>query len=151
MLEPVEVLGLLVALDDVEARRAAIERLDPRRRVNLVHPSAVVSPSAHLADNIYIGAQSVIGVQATLGRGVVQNALSSIEHDNEIGAFTMLGTGSILCGHVTTGELAFIGGGSTIKPRTYVGARTTIGAGAVVINDTDDDAVYVGNPARRIR
>ena len=67
-----------------------------------------------------------------------------------IGNFTFLGTGSILCGHVTTGESAFIGGGATIKPGTRVGARTTIGTGAVLIRDADPDSVYIGNPARKL-
>ena len=78
------------------------------------------------------------------------NALSSIEHDNVIGAYTFLGTGAILCGNVTTGERVFVGGGATVKPGTCVGAGTTLGAGAVLVKDADPDSVYVGNPARKL-
>ena len=141
---------LFIAMSSIEARREMMAGADPERLINLVHPHASVSPSAMLGRNVFVGSQAVIGMEARVGDGVSQNALSSIEHDNQIGDFTFLGTGSILCGHVTTGECAFIGGGATIKPGTRGGARTTIGTGAVLIRDADPDSVYIGNPARKL-
>lgn len=142
---------VFLAVDDVVKRERLLAQVPVNRRINLVHPAAWVSDSAQLGHNIYIGAQSVVAMQASVGDGVVQNALSSIEHDNVIGKFTMLGTGAILCGGVVTGERAFIGGGATIKPGVSIGAGATIGSGTVVIDDVESDSVYVGNPARRIK
>ena len=141
---------VFLGMQEGEEARTRLRTLPAERTLNLVHPSAVVSPSASLGRNVYIGAHAIVGLNASIGDGVVQNALSSIEHDNQIGAFTNLGTGAILCGHVSTGEYAFIGGGATIKPRTSVGAGATIGAGAVLVRDADAGATYVGNPARKL-
>lgn len=50
------------------------------------------------------------------------------------------------------GESAFVGIGATVMTGVKrVGRNTTIGAGSVVIRDVPDDAVVVGNPARRIQ
>jgi acetyltransferase-like isoleucine patch superfamily enzyme len=82
--------------------------------------------------------------------GVVQNALSAIEHENKIGAFSFFGTGSILCGRIETGAEVFIDGGLTVKPGTKIGARRILGTGAALIKDADSDSVYVGNPAKKL-
>ncbi len=128
-----------------------IKQLPRERMVTLVHPSAVVSSSAQLGANVFVGAQSLVNMNAEVGDGVTQNALSTIEHDNRIGDFTFMGTGAILCGHVTTGRSSFIGGGATVKPGTSIGAGATLGTGAVLVKDAEAGGVYVGNPAKRIR
>jgi len=141
---------LFVAMSDVHLRAEVIKKLDSARLVNLIHPTASVSPTAMLMKNILVGAQTVIGANAKVASGVVQNALSSIEHDSQIGQFTFLGTGAILCGNVTTGDFVFVGGGATVKPGLTIGAHTTIGTGAVLVKDAIENSTYIGNPARLI-
>ncbi|MEM8767125.1 MAG: hypothetical protein AAGE43_06760 [Pseudomonadota bacterium] len=141
---------LFLVDDNFQTRAAQLREVPAECLANLVHPTAFVSPSANLGGNVIVGAQSIVGMRARVGLGVLQNALSSIEHDDVIGDFSFLGTGAILCGHVTTGESVFIGGGATVKPRTTVGARTTLGTGAVLIKDALPDSTYIGNPARRL-
>ena len=41
----------------------------------------------------------------------------------------------------------FIGTGTSIIPRTQIGARAVIGAGAAVISDVPSDVLAVGCPA----
>lgn len=143
--------AVFVATIDRATRDQLAQGVNPDHLVNLVHPDATVSPTAILGRNIMVGAQALVGMNARVGDFVVQNGLSSIEHDNQIGAHTFLGTGAILCGNVVTGEEAFVGAGATVKPGTVIGPRTTIGTGAVLVKDAEADAVYVGNPARKIR
>lgn len=138
---------VFVAFSDADVREHLIRSLPVELLVNLVHPSAFISPSAQLAGNVIVGAQAMVGSKAVIGLGVVQNALSSIEHDDNIGDFCFLGTGAILCGRVCTGEGVFVGGGATVKPGVSIGARSTIGTGAVVVKDVPADSTYVGNPA----
>ena len=141
---------VFLALTDRREQAAQIASTDPDRLVTLVHPSAVVSPSATLGRNVMIGAQAVVMMDAVVGDGVVASSLTSIEHDNHIGAMTFLGSGVILCGRVTTGEFAFLGGGSVVKPGVEIGAHCTVGTGAVVIIDTEPHSTVVGNPARSL-
>lgn len=145
-----DISRVFLTFEDREQRKQQLAKIDRSRVVNLIHPTAYVSASAVLGCNIFVGAQSIVGMNAVIEDGVVQNALSSIEHDNKIGAFSFFGTGSIFCGRVETGVEVFIGGGATVKPGTKIGARTTLGTGAVLIKDADSDSVYVGNPARKL-
>ena len=140
---------VFVALDDFQARAEMVAELPRTVLTNLVHPTAFVSPQAELGLNIMIGAHAIVAMNAQLADGVTANALSSIEHDNVMGAFSFLGTGAICCGHVTAGEFVFIGGGAVIQPGITIGAHTTIGTGAVVVKDAESHAIYIGNPAKK--
>ena len=48
------------------------------------------------------------------------------------------------------GEQAFVGVGAVLRDRIRIAPRSFIGAGAVVVNDTEADGAYVGNPARKL-
>lgn len=59
------------------------------------------------------------------------------------------GDGTPLPLHI--GEGCWIGSGAIILPGVTIGPGCIIGAGAVVTSDCEDNGVYVGVPARRIR
>lgn len=52
---------------------------------------------------------------------------------------------------VTIGDDCWIGGAAVICPGVTIGARSVVGAGAVVTRDVPEDTVVAGNPARVIR
>ena len=52
---------------------------------------------------------------------------------------------------ITIGDDVWVGGGAIICPGVTVGARSIIGAGAVVTRDVPEDVLVVGNPARIVR
>ncbi len=52
---------------------------------------------------------------------------------------------------IRIGPGAFLGARVLVLPGVSVGANTVVGAGAVLSRDTDADAIWAGNPARRIR
>lgn len=143
---------VFIAIEDGEERAHQIDQLLAQglELATLVHPTAWVSASAQLGRNVFIGPLCVVAMDANVGNGVAQNALGSIEHDNEIADHVFLGTGAILCGRVTIGTRSFIGGGSVVKPGTTLAEKTLIGTGAVVVKDTEPNRTYVGNPARAL-
>lgn len=52
---------------------------------------------------------------------------------------------------ITIEENVWIGGGAIVLAGVTVGARSVVGAGAVVTRDVPPDVVVVGNPARVLR
>lgn len=52
---------------------------------------------------------------------------------------------------IRIGNDAWIGGGAVVLPGVTIGARSVVGAGAVVVRDVPPDTVVVGNPARVMR
>ncbi|MDB5553625.1 MAG: Maltose O-acetyltransferase [Rhizobium sp.] len=126
---------------------------------------------ASTAGDIFIEApfHCAYGMNIELGDGVYFNAGCTILDTApvRIGARTMFGPGvQIYCAEhakdpkmrfegleiakpVTIGEDAWIGGGAIILAGVTIGARAIVGAGSVVTRDVAEDAVVVGNPARK--
>jgi acetyltransferase-like isoleucine patch superfamily enzyme len=53
-------------------------------------------------------------------------------------------------GYVRVGNNCFIGVHSTIKDGVTVGDYTLVGAAANIVRDTEDQGVYVRNPAKKL-
>ena len=52
---------------------------------------------------------------------------------------------------IRIGHDVWMGGGTVVLPGVTIGARSVVGAGAVVVHDVPPNTVVVGNPARVIR
>jgi sugar O-acyltransferase (sialic acid O-acetyltransferase NeuD family) len=118
--------------------------------INAIHPSAVISASVKLSDGIMIAANATLNPLVEIGRGVICNTSTSIDHECIIGDFTHIAPGVVLCGNVTVGKNSFIGANSVIRQGINIGSNVIIGAGTVVVKDVPDGATVVGNPARSI-
>jgi sugar O-acyltransferase (sialic acid O-acetyltransferase NeuD family) len=114
------------------------------------HPSAVVSSTAEIGPGTFLAAHSFVGPQSRIGRFSIVNTAATIDHDNVLADGVNVSPGVHFAGKVHCGEEAFIGVGAAALPGIRIGARATVGAGAVVIRDVPDGAMVVGNPARAI-
>lgn len=68
----------------------------------------------------------------------------------------LIGTKERRAGEGTTkpirvGNGAWIGADCVIMPGVEIGAGCIIGAGSLVLHDTDDNSIYVGRPAKKIK
>lgn len=118
--------------------------------INAIHPSAVISSSVKMGDGIMIAANATLNPLVELGRGVICNTSSSIDHECIIGDFTHIAPGAVLCGNVKVGRNTFIGANSVVRQGIIIGDNVTIGAGTVVVKDIPDGATVVGNPAKNL-
>jgi sugar O-acyltransferase (sialic acid O-acetyltransferase NeuD family) len=116
--------------------------------INAIHPSAVISSSVKMGDGIMIAANATLNPLVELGRGVICNTSSSIDHECIIGDFTHIAPGVVLCGNVKVGRNTFIGANSVIRQGITIGNNVTIGAGTVVVKDVPDGVTVIGNPAK---
>jgi len=69
-------------------------------------------------------------------------------HDCVIGNNNILGHGSVLAGHVTIENNAFISGLAAIHQFTYIGSRAMIAGCAKIVKDIPPYTIGDGNPAR---
>lgn len=76
---------------------------------------------------------------------------SILQHDYSWAVIQHM-TGEVLgsCGHVHIGNNVFIGQKSLILKGADIGDNVIIGAGSVVTNQLESDAVYAGVPARKL-
>jgi sugar O-acyltransferase (sialic acid O-acetyltransferase NeuD family) len=118
--------------------------------INAIHPSAVISSSVKMGDGIMIAANATLNPLVELGKGVICNTSTSIDHECIIGDFCHVAPGAVLCGNVIVGHHTFIGANAVIRQGIKIGNNVTIGAGTVVIKDIPDGATVIGNPARSL-
>ncbi|MCA9198628.1 MAG: acetyltransferase [Planctomycetales bacterium] len=117
---------------------------------SVVHPTAVIAESAKLGDGTVVLAGCVVQADSRIGRHVILNTCSSVDHDCVIGDFVHICPGVHLPGNVTIGNGVLLGVSSTVLPGVRIGDGATVGAGAVVIDDVPPNVTVVGNPAKII-
>jgi sugar O-acyltransferase (sialic acid O-acetyltransferase NeuD family) len=112
-----------------------------------IHPSAVIASDVFIGEGTVIMAGVVINTGSRIGRFAIVNTGATVDHDNLIEDGVHISPGCHLAGNVICRADAFIGTGASIIPRTEIGTRAVIGAGAVVISDVPSDVLAVGCPA----
>jgi acetyltransferase-like isoleucine patch superfamily enzyme len=100
----------------------------------------VLFPGARLGYDVVLGRHVHVGFNSVVAHGVV------------LSDFVTVCPGAVISGEARVCEGVFIGAGAVVSHGGIrIGCDAVIGAGAVVIRDVPDDAVVVGNPARRLR
>jgi acetyltransferase EpsM len=140
---------ILIAIGEARLRRQLALLVLNRggRLARAIHPNAVVASDAFIGEGTVIMAGVVINTGSRIGRFVIVNTGATVDHDNLIEDGVHISPGCHLAGNVICRADAFIGTGASIIPRTEIGARAVIGAGAAVISDVPSDVLAVGCPA----
>jgi len=140
----------IVAVGDNVARCRISEWLRKKgfSLVSLIHPSVQLARGVTIGDGTVLMPGVVINSDAKIGRDAIINTCSSVDHDCVIGSGVHVAPGSVLCGAVRVGNMAFIGAGTVIIPNISVGSRATVGAGSTVISNIPPGVTVMGSPAR---
>ncbi len=113
-----------------------------------IGPFARLRPGAELADDVKVG-NFVEIKKSKVAAGSKVNHLTYIG-DADIGEAVNVGAGTITCNYdgankhrTTIGDGAFIGSGVELVAPVKVGARSTVGAGATITKDVNDDELVI--------
>lgn len=113
-----------------------------------VHPTAFVDETAQIGDNCFIFELNNIQYNAKIGNNVIIWSKNHIGHRAVIKDNCFISTGVTISGYCEVGENCFLGVNSCIADYKKIAKDCIIGAGAVVLKDTEEGKVYVGNPAK---
>lgn len=125
--------------------------LPVERFETVVHPTAAISPSASLGPGTVVLQNAVVASRVRIGCHVIVLPGAVISHDCTIGDYTCIASAACISGGATVGRASYIGANSSIIERATLGDGCLVGLGSVVLRDVPANAVYVGNPARRLR
>lgn len=114
----------------------------------IVHPSAVVSRFTDLGQATVVFANSVINAGAKIGKGVIINTSSTVDHDCILDDFVHISPGVHLAGNTHVGAYSWMGIGSVTRQGAKIGSASMVGAGAAVIQDIASGVIAVGIPAK---
>lgn len=149
-----ERLAIAIAIGNAEVINKIVTSIN---NDNIWYPN-IIAPDVRFADKDYfkIGKGNVIlnnallSINTTLGDF---NFLDSCEcgHDSYLGNYNVLMTGTKICGGVKVGDCNFFGIQSVVLQYHNVGNNVRVGANSVIMRDTEDGNLYIGNPAIKAR
>lgn len=150
-------LPVLLAMGSPELRAKIFHRLTHENAQIFTHaPTGPrVEPDIITGAGTILVPETRVGPNVKLGQGI-QGLARLISHDIEIDDFTTLGYRSAILGHVKIGARVSIGpgaiiGNGTLKKPLTIGDDAIIAPGAVVLSPVRARARMVGNPAIRIQ
>lgn len=117
----------------------------------LIHPKVRKSSHVEIEEGTIICASNIITTNIKIGKHVILNLDCTVGHDAIIEDYVTILPGVNVSGTVIIQEGCNIGTGCAIINDTKIGAWTTVGAGAVVVNDLPSNCTAVGVPAKPIK
>ncbi len=125
-------------------------------RANGYRLAYYISTRSHVPPDLKIGPNSMVMDGVTvhpcvhIGQNTVIWNLSLIALHSHIGDHCWIA--SARCGEqIILGDYSFVGFNATIRPGVVVGKSNVIGAGALILRDTKDYAVYKGHETQPSR
>jgi len=117
----------------------------------LIHPNVQISKYNEIGEGSIICAGCIITVNIKIGKHVILNIDSTVGHNSIIGDFTTILPSVNISGNVNIGCKCDIGTGTKIIPHVTIGDNAIVGAGAVVLKNTDGNTTSVGMPSKVIK
>lgn len=118
------------------------------RLCSYISPHAYISKDVMIGENCFILEKVAVQSGARIEDNVTIWTGSAVSHRSKIGRNSFLATHVAVSGFCEVGENCFLGVNSCTADCIKVADDCVVGAGAVVIEDTAQNGVYVGNPAR---
>lgn len=91
-----------------------------------------------------------ISCDVTIGDFNLLNSHASLGHDAVLGDCNVLGPVVRISGNTRVGNTNFFGVQAIALQGLKIGDNTKIGANSVVIRNTKNDTLYMGNPAKKV-
>jgi len=150
---PPEKYRALVAVSSTELNRLRTRLYEIVKKsgfdcISFVSSAAFVWPTVQIGENTFIFESNVVQRMAQIGRNVIMWSGNHVGHQTIIEDDCFVASHVVISGACTIGHGSYLGVNSCIRDGLSLGEECVIGAGAVVVKDTEPRGVYVGNPAR---
>jgi sugar O-acyltransferase (sialic acid O-acetyltransferase NeuD family) len=119
------------------------------RFISYVSSKSVTWPDLTVGENSMIFEGAMVQPFARIGAGVILRAGACIGHHCVIEDYSFIAAGAVIGGRARVGSRCFLGLNATIRDGVTIAPRCIVGAGAVVTQDTEENGIYVGVPAKR--
>jgi sugar O-acyltransferase (sialic acid O-acetyltransferase NeuD family) len=117
----------------------------------VIHPSAIVDPSCKIGAGSVVLSGCILDQNVKIGDNVLLNTGVMVAHDSVVGDHSFLAPRCNIAGFVHIGQRNFIGIGANIIDNVTTAEGAQIGGGALVHKSIQEDGLYVGVPARKIK
>ncbi len=115
-----------------------------------VSSHAFVWRDVEIGENSFVFENNVLQYGVTVGDNVILWSGNHVGHQTSIAEDCFISSHVVISGFCKIGNSCFLGVNSCFADNLTVAPDCVVGAGAVVVKDTEPRGVYVGNPARRL-
>jgi sugar O-acyltransferase (sialic acid O-acetyltransferase NeuD family) len=133
-------------INRLRARKCAEGMGKGYRLASYVSPRATVFPDLVFGWNCFILEDNTIQPRVRIGNNVTLWSGNHIGHHSTIEDNVFVASHVVVSGGVVIGENSFIGVNATLRDHIRVGRFSVVGAGAVLLEDAPDEAVYRSIP-----
>ncbi len=120
------------------------------RFASYVSSKAFVWRNVDIGENCFILENNTLQYHVKVGNNVVLWSGNHIGHRTKIGENCFISSHVTISGFCDVGENCFIGVNACLADGIKIARDCVVGAGAVVLHDTFEGLVYVGNPAKSL-
>jgi sugar O-acyltransferase (sialic acid O-acetyltransferase NeuD family) len=151
---PPEEYAMFVAVGYRDVNRLRAEKFAAAKAKGYELVSYVCSESTHWGDtevgeNCFVFEDQTIQPFVELGDDVVLWSGNHVGHHATLGDHSFVTSHVVISGYVDVEPYAFLGVNATLRDEVTVGESCVVGAGATVVDDTEPESVYLGQPAER--
>ncbi len=113
------------------------------RFASYISPYASIASNAEIGENCFIFEDNTVQPFVKIGNNVTLWSGNHIGHHSTVGDSCFITSHVVISGGVHVGDFSFIGVNATLRDHIKIGMSCVIGAGAIIMNNTDDESVYV--------
>jgi len=146
--------GVVVAIGNPKIRESVVHKIPTElQKPIIIHPQAqfLDFERIKIGKGCIISAGNIFTTDIRLGDYCIVNLSCTIGHDVTLGDFSSIMPGVNISGGAQLNRGVYVGTGAKLIKSSNIGAYSTIGAGAVVDCDVEENQTVVGVPAKPIK
>lgn len=143
---------VVIAIANYEVKKRIVNRINNKLKfATIVHPKVWIHDFMTVGEGSIIYEGVILTANIEIGNHVIISPKCGIGHDSIIKDYVSLLWNVNVSGNDLIEEGVMMGSGSTVIQGKKIGKGSTIGAGAVVVEDIDLFSTAVGVPAKVIK
>jgi sugar O-acyltransferase (sialic acid O-acetyltransferase NeuD family) len=151
-LYPPEQFDLFVAvsyarMNQVRAEKCQLAKEKGYQLASYISSKATIWNENQIGENCFILEDNTIQPFVKIGNHVTLWSGNHIGHHSEIGDNCFITSHVVVSGGVKVGSNCFIGVNATLRDHINIAPHCVIGAASLILHDTVEYGVYIGNPA----
>lgn len=120
------------------------------RLASLIHPTSVIGFNSEIKPGSVICSHVSIQPNVKIGANCIVRSGANIGHDVTLDGCVDIGPNVSVCGYTKIQQGCHIAANAVVRDNLTVANYSVLGAGAVLLRDTQQNSTWLGNPARRI-
>lgn len=116
-----------------------------------VNSKAFVWHNVQIGENTFIFEENVLQYKVKIGNNVILWSGNHIGHQTEIEDHCFISSHVVISGFCKIGRNSFLGVNSSFNDEITFAKYGITGNGTVIVKNTEEGSIYVGNPAKKIK